>query len=56
MTAIGVVEVAACAVLAVRARRSGRDDRRRRYLQGVYGFLAWTGLCLARVLLLRRGG
>jgi hypothetical protein len=56
MTAIGVVEVAACAVLAVRARRSGREDRRRRYLQGMYAFIAWTGLCFARVLLLRGGG
>jgi hypothetical protein len=55
MTAVGVVEVAACAVLAIRARRSGREDRRR-YLQGMYGFLAWTGLCFARVLLLRGGG
>jgi hypothetical protein len=56
MTAIGVVEVAICTVLAARARGPGREDRRRRYLQGVYGFLAWTGLCLARVLLLRRSG
>jgi len=56
MTAIGVVEVAVCAALAVRAGRSGREDRRRRYLRGVYGFLAWTGLCFARVLLLRGGG
>jgi hypothetical protein len=56
MTAIGVVEVATCAVLAVRSRRSGREDRRRRYVRGVYAFLAWTGLCFARVLLLRGGG
>jgi hypothetical protein len=56
MTVVGVVEVAVCAVLAVRARRSGREDRRRRYLQGMYAFIAWTGLCFARVLLLRGGG
>jgi hypothetical protein len=56
MTALGVVEVAVCVLLAVRAGRAGRDGPRRRYVRGAYAFTAWTALCFARVLLLRGGG
>jgi hypothetical protein len=53
MTAIGLVEMIIVGALAYRARRAGRDDRYQRYRRGVWGFSAWTGLCVARVILLK---
>jgi hypothetical protein len=53
MTAIGVAEMITVGLLAYRARLSGRDDRYQRCLRGFWSFSAWTGLCLARVILLR---
>jgi hypothetical protein len=52
MTAIGFVEVVVCGGLAVRAGRR-KDVRYRRYIQGVWGFAAWTALCVARLILLQ---
>jgi hypothetical protein len=55
LTVVGLVEVVACAVVALRARRAGRRERYRRFSQATVFFAAWTVLTFGRVLLLRGG-
>ncbi len=51
MTIVDGVLVIVAAVLAYRARLTGREDRRRRYTTAIWGFFALGSLCLARVAL-----
>lgn len=48
MTLVDGAAVVVCGVLAYFARRTGREERAKRYTYGVWGFFAWASLCLAR--------
>jgi hypothetical protein len=50
---VGFVGIAACIVFLYVSWVSGRDDRYQRARQGIFGFAAWTALCVARIILLK---